>query len=65
MHDTALTQVPAETYLPHLQPRSSSLAQQLVNLLQEVLVFSQQSREVQSAGKRARGRPPILPLPQL
>lgn len=65
MHDTALTQVPAESYLPQIQPRSSSVAQQLLHLLQQILVFSQQSREVQAAGKRPRGRPPLLPLPQL
>ncbi len=65
MHDTKLPQVQAESYLPQLQPRSSSVVGQLVQLLQQVLLFSQHSREVQTPGKRPRGRPPILPLSQL
>jgi hypothetical protein len=65
MHDTALMQVEAEGYLPQLQPRSSSLTEQLVHLLQEVLVLSQQDREVQAPARRPRGRPARVPLPQL
>jgi Transposase DDE domain len=65
MHDTKLPQVQAEGYLPQVQPRSSSLVGQLVQLLQQVLLFSQQSRTVQTPGKRPRGRPPILPVAQL
>lgn len=65
MHDIALTQVQAEGYLPQIQPRSPSLAQQLVHLLQQVLVFAHQSTAVQTPGHRPRGRPPLLSLQQL
>jgi hypothetical protein len=60
-HDTPLTQVQAEGYLPQIRPRSPSLAQQLVHLLQQVLMFAHE-RTPQS---RSRGRPPLLPLQQL
>jgi len=65
MHDTALTQVPAEGFLPQIQPRSPSLAQQLIHLLQQVLVLAHQSRAVQAPERRPRGRPPRLSLQQL
>lgn len=65
LHDSNLPQVQTESYFPQLQPRSSSLVGQLVHLLQQVLLFSQHSCEVQPPGKRPRGRPPLLPLPQL
>ena len=61
MHDTPLTQIQAEGYLPHIQPRSPSLAQHLVHLLQQVLVLAHE-RTPQSC---SRGRPPLLPLQQL
>jgi hypothetical protein len=65
MHDTALTQAQAEGYLPHIQPRSPSLAQQLVHLLHQVLVLAQESSAVQTSVCRPRGRPPLLSLQQL
>ena len=65
MHDTALTQVQAEGYLPQIQPRCPSLAQQLVHLLHQLLVLSQQRTAVQAAGRRPRGRPPLLSLQHL
>lgn len=65
MHDTTLTQVQAEGYLPQLQPRCPSLAQQLVHLLQQVLVLAQESSAIQAPECRPRGRPPLLSLQQL
>ncbi len=65
MHDTALTQVEAEGYLPHIQPCSPSLAQQLVHLLQQMLVLSQHDSQVLAPERRRRGRPPILSLQHL
>src|SRR6266481_6267672 len=65
MHDTALTQIQAEGYLPQLQPRCPSLAQQLVQLLQHVLVLAQASTAIQAPECRPRGRPPLLSLQQL
>lgn len=65
MHDTALTQVQAEGYLPQIQPRSPSLAQQLVHLLPQVLVLSPESTAVQAPERRRRGRPPLLSLQHL
>jgi hypothetical protein len=65
MHDIALTQVQAEGYLPQLEPRCPSLAQQLVHLLQQVLVLAQESTSIQAPESRPRGRPPVLPLQQL
>ena len=65
MHDTALTQVQAEGYLPQIQPRSRALAHQLAHLLQQVLVLAQERSAVQVPQRRPRGRPPLLPLPQL
>jgi hypothetical protein len=65
MHDTALTQVQREGYLPQIQPRSPSLAKPLVHLLHQVLVLSQQSHDLQAPERRPRGRPPVLSLPQL
>jgi hypothetical protein len=65
MHDSALTQVQAEGYLPQLQPRSASLAQHLIGLLQQVLVLASQHSAVPTRARRQRGRPSQLPLPQL
>jgi IS4 transposase len=65
MHDTPLTQVQAEGYLPQIQPRSPSVAQQLIHLLHQVLVFTQESSAMQASACRPRGRPPLLPLQQL
>jgi hypothetical protein len=65
MHDTALTQVQAEGYLPQLEPRCPSLAQQLVHLLQQVLVLAQESTRIQAPESRPRGRPPLLSLQQM
>ena len=66
MHDDIpLTQVQAEGYLPQIHPRSPSLAQQLVHLLQQVLVFAHESSAMQAPQSRPRGRPPLLPLQQL
>src|SRR5258708_12676535 len=65
MHDTALTQVQAEGYLPQLQPRCPSLAKPLVHLLQQVLVLAQASSAIQAPECRPRGRPPLLSLQQL
>ena len=65
MHDTPLTHVQADGYLPQIQPRSPSLAQHLVHLLHQVLVFTQESAAVQAPARRPRGRPPLLPLQQL
>ena len=65
MHAIALTQVQAEGYLPQIQPRSPSLAQQLVHLVQQVLVLSQESTAIQAPERRPRGRPPRLSLQQL
>ena len=58
MDDTKLLQVQTEGYLPQLQPRSASLAQQLVHLLQQVLVLSPASHDVQAPEHHPRGRPP-------
>ncbi len=65
MHDTALTQIQAEGYLPQIQPRSPSLAQHLVHLLQQVLVLAQERTTVQTPGRRPRGRPPLLSVQQM
>ncbi len=65
MHDTTLTQVQAEGYLPQLQPRCPSLAKPLVHLLQQVLVLAQASSAIQAPECRPRGRPPLLSLQQL
>lgn len=65
MHDIALRQVQAEGYLPQLQPRLPSLAQQLVHLLQQVLVFAHERTALQTPQSHSRGRPPLLPLQQL
>jgi len=65
MHDTALIQVQTESYLPQIQPRSPSLAQQLVHLLQQVLVLAQESTAIQAPKCRPRGRPPLLSLQQV
>ena len=65
MHDIALRQVQAEGYLPQLQPRCPSLAQQLVHLLQQVLMLAQESTSIQAPESRPRGRPPLLSLQQL
>lgn len=65
MDDTALMQVQADGALPYIQPRSPSLAQQLVHVLQEVWLLSEHERQVLAPERRRRGRPPRLPLPQL
>jgi hypothetical protein len=65
MHDTKLPQAQAEGYLPQFQPRSASLAQQLVHLLQQVLVLSPASHDLQEPSHHPRGRPPRLSLPHL
>jgi hypothetical protein len=65
MHDTALTQVQAEGYLPQIQPRSPSLAQHLVHLLHQILVLSQHTHEVHAPERRPRGRPPLVSLQHL
>jgi hypothetical protein len=65
MHDTPLTQVQADGYLPQIQPRSPSLAQHLIHLLQQVLVLAQEHTSIQASQSRSRGRPPLLPLQQL
>ncbi len=65
MHDTALTQAQSEGYLPTLAPRSVSVTEQLASLLQQVLVLAQHPTAVQAPSRPARGRPPLLPLPQL
>jgi len=65
MHDIPLTQVQAEGYLPQIQPRSPSLAQHLVQLLQQVLVFAHERTALQTSQSRSRGRPPLLPWQQL
>jgi len=65
MHDIALTQIQAEGYLPQLQPRCPSLAQQLVHLLHQVLVLAQESTAIQAPECRPRGRPPLLSLQHL
>lgn len=65
MHDTALTQVQAEGYLPQIQPRSPSLAHHLVHLLHQILVLSQHTHEVHAPERRPRGRPPLVSLQHL
>jgi hypothetical protein len=65
LHDTALTPIQAEGYLPQVQPRSPSLAQQLIHRLQQVLLFSHESSALQASQSRSRGRPPLLSLQQL
>jgi hypothetical protein len=65
MHDTAVTQVQAEGYLPQLQPRSPAVAQHLVHLLHQLMVFSHSSTDVQTPARRPRGRPALLSLQQL
>ncbi len=65
MHDTKLLQAQAEGYLPQIQPRSASLAQQLVHLLQQVLALSLPSHDLLAPSRRPRGRPPVLSLPHL
>jgi Transposase DDE domain len=65
MHDTKLLQAQVEGYLPQIQPRSPSLAQQLVHLLQEVLALSPSRHDLQAPSPRPRGRPPVLSLPHL
>jgi len=54
MHDTALTAIQAEGYLPQIQPRSPSLAQHLVHLLQQVLLFAHESSAMQAPQSRPR-----------
>ena len=63
--DTALTQVPTTDLLPQLQPRHASLVQQLLDLLQQVMLFADSGREVQVPPRRQRGRPATVPLPHL
>lgn len=65
MHDIALTHVQAEGYLPQIQPRSPSLAQHLVHLLQQVLVLAHEHTALQAPECRPRGRPALLSLQQL
>src|SRR2546422_2491149 len=66
MHDTAVMHVQPSACIPPTKPPSASLAQQIVALLEEVLVQSQaSSSSLMPSGKRARGRPPSLPLDQL
>ena len=57
MHETTLTQVQAEGYLPQLQPRCPSLAQQLVHLLHQVLVLGLPDRRHNlGLGRKLTGR---------
>ena len=63
--DTAVTQVPAADLLPQIQPRNASLAQQLIDLLAQVMLLAQPPRDVPVPARRPRGRPAELPLPQL
>lgn len=65
MHDTALTQVLAEGFLPQIQPRSPSLAQHLVHLLLQVQGFVHENSAIQAPQRRPRGRPALLSLEQL
>jgi len=65
MHDTALILTQAEGYLPHLAPRSPSLAERLIHLLQQVMLFAQESSTIQASQGRPRGRPAELPVQQL
>jgi hypothetical protein len=66
MHDTALMPVQPSACIPPPRPPSTSVAQQIVTLLEELLVESQaSSSSLMTSGKRARGRPPTLPLDQL
>ncbi len=65
MHDTGLMPITEEVTLPQTTPRSPSLAQQLVHLLQQVLLLSQQDAQVSVPPRRLRGRPPTLGLQHL
>lgn len=66
MHDTALMAVQPRACIPPPRPPSASMAQQMVALLEELLAQSQvSSSSLLTNGKRARGRPPTLPLDQL
>jgi len=53
-HDTPLTQVQAEGYLPQIQLCCPSLAQHLIHLLQQVLVFTQERAALQARACRPR-----------
>ena len=64
MHDTALTPVTEEVALPHLAPRNSSLTDQLIHLLSQVVLVSNESHDVLAASRR-RGRPATLALSHL
>jgi len=63
--DSAVTQVPAAELLPQLHPRTASLAQQLIDLLQQVMLFAPPPCEVQGQPRRPRGRPAELALSHL
>lgn len=65
MHDTALTPITEEVALPSITPRSPSLAQHLVHLLQQVLLLSEQTSQVSVPPRRRRGRPPTLNVQHL
>lgn len=65
LDDTARSQVAARELLPQIQPRTASLVQQLLDLVQQLVVFAQPQRTVQVPPRRLRGRPAQLPLPQL
>ena len=66
MHDTAVMPVQPRACTPPTRPMAASLAQQIVTMLEELLVQSEaSSSSLMTNGKRARGRPPTLPLDQL
>ena len=65
LHDTALAHHQAEGSLPQLAPRWPSLAEQLIHLLQQVMLFAQESSAIQASQGRPGGRPPELPLQHL
>jgi len=65
MHDSALTSIAEDLTLPQITPRSPSLAQQLISLLQQVLVLAQHDSQVLAPQSRRRGRPPTLCLQHL
>lgn len=56
---------PEEVTLVQVAPGSSSLAQQLIHLLHQVLVLAQQDTQLTTAVSRRRGRPASVSLPHL
>lgn len=65
MHDTALTPITEEVALPDLTPRSPSLTEHLLHLLQQVLVLAEQDSHLVASASRRRGRPPTLVMAHL